>query len=544
MSLLDWLLNPSGLTPHGFCLSWSPGLVALHAGSDGVVGLAYLSIPLALASFVRQRRDLQYGWVAYLFVAFILACGATHLFSILTLWVPAYGVEGLVKLLTAILSTVTAVMLWPLIPQLVALPSTAQLRQVNTQLAATVAEQAQTSSRLLDSEARARNLAKDLERRVAERTNELTETNAKLVEALARRTEAEQALAISEEEFRASFEGAAVGKAHSDPSTGRIVRVNRAFAHMLGYEPAELVGRIGWDLTWPEDLVAETSEYSRVLAGQTEAYVREKRYIRKDGQPVWGRVSATIVRVPGGARPVLTIAVIEDIDDSHKAKTALQETTRELQEALQARDQTIVQRDLLLREVYHRVKNNLQIVDSLLVMQARQLKDPVAKDAVLGLRNRVYALGLVHHQLIGSRDLKTFDIAPFLKELSANIVEGGVARGVTLSVQAPPLDVGLDFAIPLGLLVTELVSNSLKHAFPDGRGAIEVSLKQDSDGSVVLVVSDNGKGYEEMSAPRGNKGGLGIGIIRGLVAQLKGTLTVQSDNGARSEVRIAAPVLA
>ncbi len=190
------------------------------------------------------------------------------------------------------------------------------------------------------------------------------------------------------------------------------------------------------------------------------------------------------------------------------------------------------------------MKNNLQIVDSLLVMQARQLKDPVAKDAVLGLRNRVYALGLVHHQLIGSRDLKTFDIAPFLKELSANIVEGGVARGVTLSVQAPPLDVGLDFAIPLGLLVTELVSNSLKHAFPDGRGAIEVSLKQDSDGSVVLVVSDNGKGYEEMSAPRGNKGGLGIGIIRGLVAQLKGTLTVQSDNGARSEVRIAAPVLA
>src|ERR1700740_1612360 len=112
MSLQDWLLDPSGLTPHGFCLSWAPGLIALHAGSDAMIGLAYLSIPLALAAFVGQRRDIEYGWVAYLFVAFILACGATHLLSILTLWVPAYGIEGLVKAATAIPSIGTAAVLW------------------------------------------------------------------------------------------------------------------------------------------------------------------------------------------------------------------------------------------------------------------------------------------------------------------------------------------------------------------------------------------------------------------------------------------------
>ncbi|MDB5437358.1 MAG: signal transduction histidine kinase, partial [Phenylobacterium sp.] len=101
-SILNWLLNPSGLTPHGFCLSWAPGLVALHAGSDAAIGLAYFSIPVALAWFIRERRDLrQYAWMGMLFGAFILACGTTHLFSILTLWVPAYGIEGLVKLLTA-----------------------------------------------------------------------------------------------------------------------------------------------------------------------------------------------------------------------------------------------------------------------------------------------------------------------------------------------------------------------------------------------------------------------------------------------------------
>src|SRR6201996_5455532 len=96
MSISEWLFNPSGLTPHGFCLLWAPGLIFLHAASDAVIGLAYFSIPLALASFSAQRKDLEYGWVAYLFVAFILACGMTHLMSILTLWVPAYGIEGII----------------------------------------------------------------------------------------------------------------------------------------------------------------------------------------------------------------------------------------------------------------------------------------------------------------------------------------------------------------------------------------------------------------------------------------------------------------
>jgi two-component sensor histidine kinase len=347
MSLLDWLLNPSGLTPHGFCLSWAPGLVALHAGSDVVIGLAYLSIPLAIAAFIKRRPDIQYSWVAYLFVAFILACGTTHLMAILTLWVPAYGVEGLIKLVTAILSIATAAILWPLLPKLAALPSAAEL-----------------------------------ERRVEARTAELT-------------------------------------------------------------------------------------------------------------------------------------AALE-------------------------------QRDLLLREVYHRVKNNLQMVDSLLVMQTRQMPDPEAKKALRGLRDRIYALGLVHQQLMGSDDLKTFDIAPFLSELSSNIVHGGGANDVDLSVQAIPLDVGLDFAIPLGLLVNELVTNSLKHAFPDGRGEIDVNLSRAENGGLLLVVADNGQGYSQggvgEAAPRM---ALGSTIIEGLVAQLEGTIMVQSRRGeTRSEIRVAEPVAA
>jgi two-component sensor histidine kinase len=192
------------------------------------------------------------------------------------------------------------------------------------------------------------------------------------------------------------------------------------------------------------------------------------------------------------------------------------------------------------------VKNNLQIVDSLLVMQTRQMPDPDGKKALRALRDRIFALGLVHQQLMGSEDLKTFDIAPFLSELSTNIVHGGGANDVDLSVEAIPLDVGLDFAIPLGLLVNELVTNSLKHAFPDGRGVIDVNLSRAEDGGLLLVVADNGQGYS-----RGDAGGpaarmaLGSTIIEGLVAQLKGTLMVQSRRGeTRSEIRIAEPVAA
>jgi two-component sensor histidine kinase len=193
------------------------------------------------------------------------------------------------------------------------------------------------------------------------------------------------------------------------------------------------------------------------------------------------------------------------------------------------------QRDLLLREVYHRVKNNLQTVDSLLLMQARRLADPKAKQALLDLRGRVYALGLVHQQLMGSDNLRTFDIAPFLRELSSNILLSGDNTGVILAVDACPLYVGLDFAIPLGLLVTELITNSLKHAFPDHKGNISLALSLEPDDTVVLVIGDDGRGLPEAGAAAGS--GLGAGIVRGLVAQLEGSLTVTNHGGVRTEIR-------
>ena len=364
----------------------------------------------------------------------------------------------------------------------------------------------------------------------------------KILRNISERRDAERALALSEAEFRASFEGAAVGKVLAEPETRRILRANHAFARMLGYEPSELVGRTTSEFTWAEDRTLDASEYANLLAGRSDAHVCEQRYVCRDGTPLWVRVSATLARVPESSQPILAVIAIENIDARYRAQTELLEAKQALEKVVVERTAALDQRNLLLREVYHRVKNNLQIVDGLLMMQAHKIEDPLAKQALLGLRSRIFALGLVHQQLMGSADLKTFDVAPFLHELSSNILEGGADEMVKLSVDAYPLEVGLDFAVPMGLLVTELVTNSMKHAFPDGAGNISVILRPDGDGHVVLIVSDDGNVQPGNVMIEQSKTGLGAGIVKSLVAQLNRTMAVKNDIGTTTEIRTPMPI--
>jgi signal transduction histidine kinase len=134
-AFLERLLDSSTLSPHGICLLWEPELIWLHVVSDAVIAAAYFSIPIALSIFVSKRRDVDFGFIFWAFAVFIMACGFTHVLSIVTLWVPIYGVEGIIKALTAMASIVTAVVLWPLLPKLLALPSPAQLRDAESALA-------------------------------------------------------------------------------------------------------------------------------------------------------------------------------------------------------------------------------------------------------------------------------------------------------------------------------------------------------------------------------------------------------------------------
>ena len=133
-SYLQTVFDVSNLSPHGLCLLWRPELVWLHILSDSVIALAYYSIPIILAVFVTKRADVAFGWVFWAFAIFILACGTTHIFGIWTLFVPDYGIEGVVKAVTALASLITAIGLLPLLPKALSIPSPSQLRRANEAL--------------------------------------------------------------------------------------------------------------------------------------------------------------------------------------------------------------------------------------------------------------------------------------------------------------------------------------------------------------------------------------------------------------------------
>jgi signal transduction histidine kinase len=138
--LVKRFFDSESFAPHGVCLLWKPELVWLHVISDAIIVAAYYSIPIVLVVFIRKRPDVGFGWVFWCFAIFIMACGTTHLLAIWTLWRPDYAAEGLIKAMTASASIATAGALWPLLPTVLRIPSPAQLRVLNKELVARVAE--------------------------------------------------------------------------------------------------------------------------------------------------------------------------------------------------------------------------------------------------------------------------------------------------------------------------------------------------------------------------------------------------------------------
>jgi two-component sensor histidine kinase len=196
---------------------------------------------------------------------------------------------------------------------------------------------------------------------------------------------------------------------------------------------------------------------------------------------------------------------------------------------------SVKQRDLLLRELHHRIKNKMQIVDALLATQARHTGDADAWQALQDIRSRVYVLALAHQQLMES-DLETFDVAPFLHELTSGIVANRADRSASLSVDALSLMVSIDFAAPPGLLATELVTDCLEHSLPWGSGRISLTLQRYETNAVVLTVSDNRLAPDVAVHADSNKDAQRVKFVRGLVAQLDGTMTERYETGSRVEI--------
>ncbi|WP_319406906.1 sensor histidine kinase [uncultured Desulfosarcina sp.] len=205
--------------------------------------------------------------------------------------------------------------------------------------------------------------------------------------------------------------------------------------------------------------------------------------------------------------------------------------------------QSLAEKESLLKEIHHRVKNNLQIVSSLLYLQEDYMKDAKGVEILRESQNRVKSMALIHEQLYGTSDLAKIDFGHYIKGLTANLFDayGIDPTRIRLNVRADDIALGVDMAVPCGLIINELVSNALKHAFlPDASGTIDIVIRTLDGGRVEIGVADDGIGLVEPPADVGKKS-LGLRLIDTLTTQMDGTLAIKTENGTRFSITLNAP---
>lgn len=279
----------------------TPVVMMVMALSNAIIAVSYASIPFFLIVFTRKRKDMPFTWIIFLFGLFILACGTTHIMHVIGLWWPVNIEQATVDAICAIISLATAVVVWPYLPKILAIPSPNQLRMLNAELQKAYAE---------------------VELRVKERTAELEIANKTLQVEIAERKNAEAAMRQSEEYFRNIFEYSTVGK--SITTIDGKLQTNKRFGEILGYSVEEL-SNINWhSITHPDDIETNEKNVESVLSGKDSSRRWEKRYIHKDGHFVWVDISTVLQRDLEG-NPLYFITSIQDITERKKAEIMLRD---------------------------------------------------------------------------------------------------------------------------------------------------------------------------------------------------------------------------
>ena len=208
-----------------------------------------------------------------------------------------------------------------------------------------------------------------------------------------------------------------------------------------------------------------------------------------------------------------------------------QKKNQELQHLNLALDTKNKQNELLLKEIHHRVKNNLELVKSLLALQSAQMEDSASKEAMLSSQNRVQSMGIIHQKLYQGENLGSIEMKDYFINLGEGILDAFNADDkVKIECAMENLELDVDTAVPIGLIVNELLTNALKYAFPkEAKGNILISLSQPTPETLTLKVTDNGIGKQDGLAPKGT--GFGSQLIQLLTQQLDGEMQEQQDNG-------------
>jgi PAS domain S-box-containing protein len=284
---------------------------------------------------------------------------------------------------------------------------------------------------------------------------------------------------------------------------------------LLGYSQQQwLANPVLWyERLYPEDRRVLDAEFARscLTGGPFKA---QCRFVARDGHLVWVHGEARIIKDERGV-PLLLQGVAFDVSETKRAEETVRASLKE--------------KETLLKEIHHRVKNNLQVTSSLLRLQTEAVTDASARRALGDSQNRIRSMALVHELLYRSKDLSRVDLAEYVRDVSRQLLRSHEIDPerirVDLRLDAAP--VAADLAVPCGLILNELLTNALKHAFPEQRrGQIEIEVRA-QPGRLHLIVGDDGVGFRQTGAPTS----LGLRLVQALAEQVGGSLKVTSEPG-------------
>ncbi|MCC6679223.1 MAG: PAS domain-containing protein [Phycisphaerales bacterium] len=530
-------LFSADFVPRAQCVGDRAEIIWLHVLSDGVIALAYFSIPLALAHFVRRRRDVAFPGVFWLFAAFILACGATHGFGVAAFWYPMYRLDGLVKALTAGLSITTAAVLWRLLPRALSLPGPSELARLNAELRDEVAERRRAEARLESARG-------GLESRVAERTGELAEANRRLAAGLAEKEVAEEALKESRQrlqqklaEIESLYSGAPVGLCFVD-CEARLVRANAMLADIAGATVRDGVGRPIGD----------------ALAGTGALLEAECRRVIESGKGSAER----LLRVTVGPsrrerRWLLSSGPVRDEDGTLLGVNVLVQdvTERQLMEERLRQSQKTEAVGQLAAGIAHEINNSLTAIYGYLslaraqvpaahaatdhldrVLMAAEQAGHITKALLTFSRNDPAARSPVELRLVVEQAITLFSgLTPASIRVEAETAEaeGLMVRGDSTQLQQVVLNLAINArdAMPQGGTLRVRVGTGPREGGEEGLGFVRLTI-QDTGVGMTREVRDRVFEPFFTTKARGHGTGLGTSVVHGIVTSHGGEIEVES----------------